>query len=64
MKLTVGTGKIAKVQLYNVQGIMVLETKPDSSNVVDLSRLSPGGYVVKVNQVNGIISTRRIQIVK
>lgn len=64
MKLTVGAGKIANVQLYNIQGVMVLETKPDSSDIVDLSRLAPGAYVVKVKQGSGVTSTRRIQIVK
>lgn len=64
MKLTIGGSKIAKVQLYNTQGSMVLETKPDSSDVINLSHLKSGSYVVKIKQVNGLTSTRRVQIIK
>lgn len=64
MKLTMGKEKIVKVQLFNSQGVMVLETKPDSSDVINLAHLKPGSYVVKINQLSGITSTRRIQVVK
>ena len=64
MKLTIGKEKIVKVQLYNAQGVMMIETKPDSSDIVDLRHLKSGSYIVKIKQASGLISTRRIQVVK
>jgi hypothetical protein len=64
MKLTLGSEKIVKVQMYNAMGVMVLETKPDSSDLINLAHLKPGSYVVRIKQSSGITSTRRIQVIK
>jgi hypothetical protein len=64
MKLTLGKEKILHVQLYNIQGVMVLENKPGASDILDIRHLNPGSYIVKIKQISGMTSTRRIQVVR
>jgi hypothetical protein len=64
IKVTMGHEKIEKVQLYNLQGSLVIETRPDATDIVDLTRLTPGSYVVKIRQANGTINTKRIQVIR
>ncbi|KAA0989581.1 T9SS type A sorting domain-containing protein [Dyadobacter aurulentus] len=53
--------QISNVKVYNQNGVLVLNTKPDSANEVDLTRLVQGTYFVKVN--DGLIA-RKILVVR
>lgn len=64
VKLGNAAEAVSKVQLYNTQGRLILEAKPDSDNRVDLTRLTTGNYIVKINYTGGTVATSRVQIVR
>jgi hypothetical protein len=64
MKLTLGKEKIRNVQLYNIQGRMVLENTAGMSDVLDIRSLIPGSYIVKIKQTSGTTTTHRLQVVR
>jgi hypothetical protein len=53
--------QISNVKLYNVNGVLVLNTKPNSANEVDLTQLAQGTYFVKVNDG---ATTRKVLVVR
>jgi hypothetical protein len=53
--------QIANVKIYSQTGVMVMNTRPDSGNEVDLTKLAQGTYFVKIN--DGTL-TRKILIVR
>ncbi|WP_439555765.1 T9SS type A sorting domain-containing protein [Dyadobacter sp.] len=56
-----GNQQISNVKLYNVNGVLVLNTKPGTDNEVDLTKLAQGTYFVKVNDST---TTRKIVVVR
>ncbi|MCE7058877.1 T9SS type A sorting domain-containing protein [Dyadobacter sp. CY343] len=56
-----GAQQINNVKVYNQNGVLILNTKPDAANEVDLTRLVQGTYFVKVN--DGAV-TRKILVVR
>ena len=64
IKLNMTSDRIVKVQLFNLNGSLVLDTIPDSENEISLAKLSAGSYIVKINQLSGVVTSRKIQVVK
>ncbi len=58
-----GEGAIDQVQVFNIQGQMVLDQAGEASGRVQLnvSTLSPGMYVIQVSSGN-TVSTQKLQI--
>ncbi|WP_031525940.1 T9SS type A sorting domain-containing protein [Dyadobacter crusticola] len=56
-----GTQQISNVKLYNVSGVLVLNTSVDAENEVDLTKLAQGTYFVRVNDGT---TTRKIVVVR
>ena len=52
---------ITNVKVYNQSGVLVLNTRPDASNEIDLSRMAQGTYYVKIN--DGQV-TRKLLVVR
>ncbi|TLV01034.1 T9SS type A sorting domain-containing protein [Dyadobacter luticola] len=53
--------QVANVKIYNQLGVLVMDTLPDSSNEVNLTKLAQGTYFVKIN--NGT-SVRKILVIR
>jgi len=64
LKLNATTDRILNVKLYSLNGVLVLDAAPDSSNEISLAKLMPGNYIVKINQLSGAVTSRKIQIVR
>lgn len=56
------TGKMQEVSLYNSQGQQVLSEKTDQTSLrMDLSKLVPGIYILKVKTENGIVTDKLLK---
>lgn len=64
MKVNVANDTVLKVQLFNAQGVLILDSKPDLVNGIDLRHLKQGNYIVKISRVSGVTSTGRIQVIR
>jgi len=64
IKVNAGSDKLAGVKIYNIAGILVKDVTPDSENEIDLTGLAQGGYIVKITNISGITTIKRIQVIK
>ncbi|TDE18521.1 T9SS type A sorting domain-containing protein [Dyadobacter psychrotolerans] len=64
IKVNAGTDQLSSVRIYNVGGVLVKDVTPASGSEVNLTGLAQGAYIVKINHLSGLTTTKRIQVVK
>jgi hypothetical protein len=62
--VTSSIGAVAYVKIFNHNGVLVKEVAAGGVNKIELGELKSGSYIVKISEISGVVTTRRIIVKK